>query len=490
LIATHHRSPIMSISRRRFLHTAAASAALGLSKNRLRAQVVPSAEADVHVEIDLQKRGFTIPADYTGLSYEAAQLADPTFFSAKNRGLVEEFRALGPRGILRFGGCLAEFTNWWDPSVTPQRPAMTPQMAAGQSRFEWIMVTPSVSKDKYAVLTPESHRQLRGFLDATGWTALYGLNLGCGTPERASLEAASAVHHLGDRLTAFQVGNEADHFNAWKRPPSWNFNSYWNEYTTFVKTIRARTPSARFAGPDAANRVEWVQQYAEHAKSDAVLLTSHYYRMGPANAPGINNELLLTPNPLLAPRIAAVMAATNVAGISYRATEVNSCSHGGMKGVSDAFASALWIADYMLQVGQSGFKGVNVHGGGIEGVYSPIVGDPKAGYTARPITFGMRFANEFSGATFAGCQLRTNGRNITGYAARKQGKLLLALFNKTDKPVNMAITGASEFRHKTVTVLRAPTLSSTSDITFGPIKEPKTLPAVAPYTAALVEYRA
>jgi len=479
----------MHISRRQFLHTTAAAAALSLSRKRLRAQSSSPTGAAVEVKIDSRKPGCTIPANSMGLSYEAAQLADPTFFSASNKGLIEQVRALGPRGILRFGGCLAEFTNWWDPSVTPQRPAMTPEMAAGQSRFEWIMVTPSVSRDKYAVLTPESHRQLRGFLDATGWTCLYGLNLGCGTPGRASLEAASAVRHLGDRLTAFQIGNEVDHFNSWKRPRSWNFDSYWNEYTTFVKTIRARTPSARFAGPDAANRVEWVQQYAEHAQRDTVLLTSHYYRMGPANAPGINNELLLTPNPLLPPRIAAVMAVTKVADVPYRATEVNSCSHGGMKGVSDAFASALWIADYMLEVGQAGFTGINVHGGGIEGVYSPIVGDPEVGYTARPITLGMRFANEFSGATFVDCQLDTNGKNVAGYAARKDGKLLLALFNKTDKPVGIAINGIAGSGHETITVLRAPALSSTSDITFGPLKIHKKLSAIEPYAAVLLRYR-
>ncbi len=477
------------MTRRQFLRTTSAAAALGLSQNAFSSQILSAPGSAVEITIDPQKTGFTVPDNYTGLSYEAAQLADPTFFSASNKGLVKQFRALGPRGILRFGGCLAEFTNWWDPHVTPQRPAMTPEMAAGQSRFEWIMVTPSVARDKYAVLTPESHKQLRGFLDATGWTTLYGLNLGCGTPERASLEAASVARHLGDRLTAFQVGNEADYFNIWKRPKSWNFDDYWSEYTAFVKAVRSRTPSAPFAGPDAANRVEWVQKYAEHARHDAVLLTSHYYRMGPANAPGINNERLLSPNPLLPPRIAAVMAATKVAGVPYRVTEVNSCSHGGMKGVSDAFASALWIANYMLQVGQAGFTGVNVHGGGVEGVYSPIVGDPETGYTSRPITLGMRFANEFSGATFVDCQLNTDGRNVTAYAARKDGRLLLALFNNTDKSADLTIKGINSSGHDAAMVLRAPALSSTSDITFGPLKMHQPPSSIDPYTAILFKYR-
>jgi hypothetical protein len=174
--------------------------------------------------------------------------------------------------------------------------------------------------------------------DETGWTAIYGLNLGCCSPERAAREAACAVQMLGGKLDAFQIGNEVDYFNRWKRPPSWNFDSYWGEYSTFVKAIRIRTPSAPFAGPDVANKTGRVEQYADHARHDSVFLTSHYYRMGPPNAPGIDNQRLLAPNPLLPPRIAAVMSASRSAGIPYRATEVNSCSHGGMKGVSDAFA--------------------------------------------------------------------------------------------------------------------------------------------------------
>lgn len=460
----------------------------GLSSAKLLARTPDAAASPIQAEIDLKSHGAQAPEDFIGLSYESAQLADPSFFSAKNTGLVKQFRALGPRGVLRFGGCLAEFTNWWEPALTPQKPAMTPEMAAGQSRFEWIMVTPSVSKEKYAVLTPESLRELRSFLDATGWTAIYGLNLGCGAPERAAREGACAAQMLGDRLTALQVGNEVDYFNRWKRPPSWNFDSYWSEYSLFVKAIRAVAPSAPFAGPDAANKVDWVQQFADRARRDTVLLTSHYYRMGPANAPGIDNEKLLSPNPLLPPRIAAVMSASKSVGAPYRATEVNSCSSGGMKGVSDAFASALWVADYMLQVAQAGFAGVNIHGGGIEGVYSPIVGDAETGFTARPITFGMRFANEFAGANCLDCKAAVNGKNVSVYAARTSEELLLAAINKTAEPLRLKIVGAAGKIHRT-TILQAPSLDAATGIVLRSESGHRQPFLVAPYSAVLYRYR-
>jgi hypothetical protein len=473
----------VKLSRREFLYSSAAAAA-GLSSRKLLAQVTDAANHLIEARIDPASRGAQVPDNFIGLSYESAQLADPSFFSRKNTALVNQFRALGPRGVLRFGGSLAEFTNWWEPAVTPQKPAMTPEMAVGQSRFEWIMVTPSVAKDKYAVLTPASLKELSGFLDETGWTAIYGLNLGCGTPERAAREAACAVQMLGRRLDAFQIGNEVDYFNRWKRPPSWNFDSYWGEYSTFVKAIRARTPSAPFAGPDVANKTDWVEQYADHARHDAVLLTSHYYRMGPPNAPRIDNQRLLAPNPLLPPRIAAVMSASKSVGIPYRATEVNSCSHGGMKGVSDAFASALWVADYMLQVAQAGFAGVNLHGGGIEGVYSPIVGDAEIGFTARPITFGMRFANGFAGATFLDCKADVQGKNVGVYAARKNDEVLVAVINKTDQPVSLATAGVRG-KSKRVSVLRGPALDATTGTVLETGKGSRSPYVVAPYSAEL-----
>ena len=39
-------------------------------------------------------------------------------------------------------------------------------------------------------ITPEAIDQLAGFLDAAGWSLIYGLNLGTGTPQRAAEEAA------------------------------------------------------------------------------------------------------------------------------------------------------------------------------------------------------------------------------------------------------------------------------------------------------------
>ncbi|MHB2009972.1 MAG: hypothetical protein ACYCOX_18285, partial [Acidobacteriaceae bacterium] len=58
--------------------------------------------------------------------------------------------------------------------------------------------------------TPQSIRNLRQFLDSVDWRAIYGLNLGKGTPKQAAEKAAFVSDTLGDRLVSFQIGNEAD----------------------------------------------------------------------------------------------------------------------------------------------------------------------------------------------------------------------------------------------------------------------------------------
>ncbi len=105
------------------------------------------------------------------------------------------------------------------------------------------------------------------------------------------------------------------------------------------------------------------------------------------------------------------------AGVPYRMTEGNTCYHGGQPGVSDAFASALWAADYSLRVAQAGFAGVNLHGGG-EGYYAPITGEPNA-TKLRPEYYGMQLAQQFAGARFVSASV-ANAHDVNAYAARRK----------------------------------------------------------------------
>lgn len=112
------------VSRRNFVCNATAFAAaagchpFGVS-SLANAQELPTAT----LKLSSGSSGPVVPLDFLGLSYEVMQLEDPTFFSAKNIGLVQQFRNLAPRGVLRLGGNTSEF-SWWKAKpdqAAPQR---------------------------------------------------------------------------------------------------------------------------------------------------------------------------------------------------------------------------------------------------------------------------------------------------------------------------------------------------------------------------------
>jgi hypothetical protein len=446
----------MRMNRRSFVNVAGSSlAGIALTMKARAAQA-----RTVDVTVNAGKKLATMPGDFLGLSYESAQLADPAFFSASNATLVRAFRELCPHGVLRLGGNLSDVTRWAGKAANTIAPD---EAAKVQSFHEWRLVDAKAASKRPATIGPEGIAALGSFLKATEWKVLYGLNLGTGTPERAAEEAALVTKHGGEHLLAFQVGNEADLYGPAFREGSWNFERYWSEYQSFVKAVRARVPGARFAGPDVASKVDWVTQFAERAKADVVLISSHYYAMGPAGAPGIDAQKLLSDDPRLAREMPVLIAAGKTAGVPYRMTEGNSCYHGGQPGVSDAFASALWAADYLLRVAQAGYAGVNLHSGG-EGYYSPLTGDPNA-TKLRPEYHGMLLAQQFAGATFADVSLGGNPRDVNVYAAHRKDSLLVAMVNKSGDPVEARLrggmTGATECWK-----LTAPSLDAKDGVEF------------------------
>jgi hypothetical protein len=64
----------------------------------------------------------------------------------------------------------------------------------------------------FTAIEPAAIDRLVEFLDATGWIAIYGLNLGTGSPERNMEEAAYVARKLVSRLLYFQIGNEPEYY--------------------------------------------------------------------------------------------------------------------------------------------------------------------------------------------------------------------------------------------------------------------------------------
>jgi hypothetical protein len=443
----------------------------------LAATTLPSLAQDSTVatlEIDPGKPGPRIPPDFTGLSYESAQLANPAFFSAENKPLIELFRNLSPSGNLRLGGGSSEYTTYSEADPTAPPP--------------FDVFGPDTSKTaKHGTITSaRAIRNLRAFLDATGWSCLYGLNLGQGTRENAAAEAEAALRILGPRLLAFQIGNEPDSFRNRYRPANYGPADYIAEWSAFHAAIVTKTPGAKFAGPDISNKLPFLTAFAQEAPKhrDLILLTAHYYAMGPARSPDATLDQLAEPNPKLATMhengFQAVAEAIKTSGLPYRMSEGNSCWDGGKPGVSDTLASALWCADMMLRFASLGWSGVNLHGGG-NGFYTPIAGSPSAGFTRRPEYFGIQFGQSFAGAQLLGASLTGVSGHVKAYAAEQAGKRRVAIINKTDAPVRInlpARCGAHAMK------LTGPALDAKSGTTFTEIRTDRSKIVAVPAASA------
>src|SRR6201981_590270 len=353
-----------SLTRRKFLVTTACTvAATGL-------HVQGSSKVRVALSIPREASGPHVPIDFVGLSYEVQQLADPSFFSAQNSGLIREFQALSLTGVLRLGGNTSEFAYWKPKPESPEPEHPPVREVVGEP------------KANYYAVTPEAVRNLAEFLQATGWNCIYGIGMGTNTPARAAEEAVFVAETLGDRLQYSQIENEPDLFSRHLRDPkTWSAKTYLQEWLTLARAIAARVPGAKFGMPDVAGAVSWLTEIADRwpsiqAPPQVTTLSHHYYFGGPATNPDVNIPNLLKPATMQRGEKTANIAAADASkiGARVRMTEGNTCYRGGKPGVSDVFAAALWSADYSLLLASNDYSGVNLHGGTGKSVANSVGG--------------------------------------------------------------------------------------------------------------------
>jgi hypothetical protein len=444
------------LSRREFCSVTAALGATALSApHSLMAQ---PAALKISLVIETPTRLAKVPVDFIGLSYESGQLAgSPDFFSAQNTALIEIFRTLSTAGVLRLGGNLSEFTVW---SAT--EPA-SPQEAGGL-----VGPDPGHREPRTFTITPLSIRNLRGFLDATGWRCIYGLNLAGGTLEHALAEGSYVAKTLGTQLMCVQFGNEPDlfkHRDQGNKP--WTYEEFLAQWTMFRAAFHEKLPKVAVAGPDTAGNQGWVKQFTQDVPKEIMLVTSHYYPEGPPTDPRMNIDLLLHPGARFDSSCRETLDSAKAAGLPFRMSEGNSCYNGGKPGVSDTFASALWAGDFCLQLAAMGCVGVNLHGGG-NGLYTPIAGSIGSGFEVRPAFYGLMLAQQFAGRTLHRTTLEAQGANLTAYAAGEDGATgLVVIFNKDARNVEVTLTDSvGGFKWATVERLEAPAIDSKLGVTF------------------------
>jgi hypothetical protein len=345
---------------------------------------------------------------FVGLAYEKQAMCTP-LFSAVNNDLVSLFKRLGA-GVLRVGGSSVDENVW-----TLDGKGQT----AGQ-------------------IAPWDVNALAAFLRATGWTCIYGVNLGgsamgATTPALAAAEVAYVAQQLGSSLVGVEIGNECESYGdpGSYYPGGWTvemFESLWKQYR---EAIVAVTPSAPITGPAAGSDVDgWTIPFGEYVtRSEIGLLTQHYYR-GTSAGSTATVEDLVSPDNALGSELLQLKYGAQSIDVPFRIAGCNSYSGGGVAGVSNAYASSLWAIDMIFNCALGGAAGVNFQGGD-QAAYTSIEDSAGSVVGPRPIFYGLLMAAMANQGTLLSTQLSAGGLNVTGYAVEaSDGSMSLVIVNK------------------------------------------------------------
>jgi hypothetical protein len=355
-----------------------------------------------------------LPAGFAGFSYEKSHLTDG-FFTSSNAPLVALFKLLGP-GVLRIGGNAVDRTTW-QPNAAPA--------AAGK-------VATTVGTAEVDALA--------GFLTATGWRALYGVDMKISTPADAVAEATYASQTLGDSLYALEIGNEISNYGSYAtNRPRWD---------TFARAIHAALPAALVTGPGCYGGVNaWAVPFARDEASLLVQLTQHFYLgSGKSGAATMAKMLGSRDAAVTLAKTLQVAATTNHVRDGFRFSEANSFFNHGAPGVSDTLGAALWSIDFMLTSAQNGAAGVNFHGGGPgqDGpagfTYTPIDETTSKVTGAKPVYYGMLLVAQAGTGDLLTTSTQAGSLNVEAFAvALADGGTNLVVVN-ADAATGLALT--------------------------------------------------
>jgi hypothetical protein len=298
-----------------------------------------------------------VPQRFLGVSFEVAALGQ-LGQDAYRGDLVTLLRSLGP-GILRFGGITADENVAWTDADTPP-PA-------------WASST--IGPAQMSALGVLAHR--------SGWKVLLTVGLAHYEPQAAAREVAEAHRALGPNLAAVEIGNEPDAYgNHGFREVPWLAQGYQEQVSDYREAIQALTPGVPIAGPDVSGSGafgEWGDEEALAQKP--VMLTGHHYPLGCAQVPAPSIEELLSAaiRGAAANSLNTYLTVAGLYGIPMRIDETNTVSCGGVAGISDTFAAALWATGYITQAMAAGAAGINLEGNPTNcGGYTPLCAPDSA----------------------------------------------------------------------------------------------------------------
>jgi hypothetical protein len=321
-----------------------------------RGALAGSASRPVVVRIQARSLGRPVPPGFIGMSFEFKYLT--TYAGANPRALNPVLIALmrnltpGQTFTLRIGGNSTDWT-WW-----PVRGLRRPAGVNFSLTRGWLAVA-------------------RGLALAANARLILGVNLEAGSSALARAEAHALLTGIGRaRVEALEIGNEPEaysllwYFDANGNPvpgraAGYGFRKYSREFS-HLRTLLGGTP---LAGP-ATGSPSWLATLSQFIAAQPTLreVTFHRYPLSRCvnnpfspEYPAITNLLSPSASQGLVRGMGRYAALAHRHGLLFRVDELNSVTCHGRAGISDSFASALWMLDTLFQMTRVGVDAVNIH---------------------------------------------------------------------------------------------------------------------------------
>ncbi len=367
--------------------------------------------------------------------------------------------------MLRIGGDSTDASWWPTPGIMPP---------AGVS----YALTPGWLKVAHAVAAALNARMI------------LGVNLAANSPTLAATEARALLNGVGRQYIAgLEIGNEPDIYAGavwyrtrtgepfYARTGNYGVANYSQQFSEWRSVMPTGAPIIGGAFAEGA----WMEDLSAFLSAEPGLAAFTYHRYPLRSCvnsvtssvyPSIPNLMNETSSAGLADGMAPYIAIARADDVPFRVDELNSASCKGKLGVSNAFASALWVLETLFDFAGVGVDGVNVHT--LPGApYAPFsFTHTAAGWSGQvnPLYYGMlMFTQAFpTGADMLATAGSTN--TLKAFATRSStGIVRIELINKD--PDNTALVHLTYpgGGHTTLTTeaLSAPSLGSTSGVTLG-----------------------
>jgi hypothetical protein len=307
--------------------------------------------------------GRRVPDGFLGFSFEFSAVraytgSDPADINPVFEQLIRNLTP-GQAPVLRIGGDSTDLSYAPGPGVRP------PPWVAYPLTPSWMATTAALA------------HQL-------GARMIMGLNLAANKPALAAAEARDYVRAFGrGAIQALEIGNEpniyrqltVDHtllgIPIHARPRSFGYPAFSRQF----RAVAQAAPHLELAGPALAvsptpMKGSWVQSIPDFLRRNPRVrtMTVHRYPLRNCYVPPTSPQY---------PTVANLLARYSTAGLAdslgrwlkiahhqhrqLRVDELNSVACRGKAGVSDTFASSLWVTDALFSLLHAGVDGVNIH---------------------------------------------------------------------------------------------------------------------------------